>query len=248
MRLEAGSGSLPRVGVLILAAVAMMATARPALAQEEVEASTDAPAADEDAALSDAEARSLFEAGRTAFSAGRFADALDHFERAYELSHRPELLFNIGTCQDRLRRDADAIASFERFLSEVPDAPNRSEVEARIRILEDTAESEEAEGDGPGAGPGPWILLGTGAAAAVAGGVFLGLAASAISAIENAELNTPWPEVSDGVDTAPIYSGLGFALAGVGIAAVIAAVVWLVVRDDEERPVAGEVGRWTARF
>ena len=55
--------------------------------------------------MRDEEARQLFEAGRVAFTAGRFQSALDSFRRAHELSGRPLLLYNIGTCYDRLRRD-----------------------------------------------------------------------------------------------------------------------------------------------
>lgn len=86
----------------------------------------------------DAEAHALFEAGRTAFAAGRFSDALGHFQSAYQLSHRAALLYNIGQCQDRLRHDAEALASFEGFVAAVPDSPQRAEVEARIAILRES--------------------------------------------------------------------------------------------------------------
>ena len=83
----------------------------------------------------DSEAHALFEAGRTAFAAGRFADALGDFQRAYDLSHRAVLLYNIGQCHDRLRHDAEALAAFEGFVEGVPDSPQHAEVEARIALL-----------------------------------------------------------------------------------------------------------------
>ena len=98
--------------------------------------------------LRDEEARQLFEAGRLAFTAGRFESALHSFERAHELSDRALLLYNIGTCYDRLRRDRQALETFRRYLAEVPDAANRAEVEARVAVLED------AIGEG-GATPAP---------------------------------------------------------------------------------------------
>jgi tetratricopeptide (TPR) repeat protein len=91
----------------------------------------------------DSEARSLFEAGRTAFEAGRFEAALERFREAYELSGRPALLYNVGTAADRLRRDAEALEAFRGYVAAVPDAPNRDEVEARIRVLE-AAVAEDA--------------------------------------------------------------------------------------------------------
>ena len=43
------------------------------------------------------EARQYFELGRLAFIDGRFEEALQAFERSYELSQRALLLFNIGS-------------------------------------------------------------------------------------------------------------------------------------------------------
>lgn len=83
----------------------------------------------------DSAARELFFAGRAAFEAGRYTDALVSFERAYELSDRPELLFNIAHTLDRLRRDDDAIRAFESYLATTPPDGQRAQVEARLEIL-----------------------------------------------------------------------------------------------------------------
>jgi tetratricopeptide (TPR) repeat protein len=91
----------------------------------------------------DAEARASFDVGRRAYEEGRFGDALRSFRHAYSLSQRPELLYNIGTCQDRLRRDEEALASFEAYLEAVPDAENRATVEARVEVLRDVVEGEQ---------------------------------------------------------------------------------------------------------
>lgn len=94
----------------------------------------------------DAEARALFTAGKVAYEEGRYDDALDHFERAYALSGRPELLYNMGQTLDRLRRDAEAVKALRRFLDEVPDTPHRKQVAARIRALEQALEERERAG------------------------------------------------------------------------------------------------------
>lgn len=83
----------------------------------------------------DEEARRLFQAGQIAYEDARYADALGYFERSYELSQRPELLFNIGQTADRLRDDERAIAAFERYVELLPDAENRRQVEVRLDIL-----------------------------------------------------------------------------------------------------------------
>jgi tetratricopeptide (TPR) repeat protein len=96
---------------------------------------TDEAEAEDAQASRDEEARARFEAGRLAYASSRYADALSEFEHAYELSGRPELLYNMGQCFDRLRRDADAIETFERYLRELPAASNRIEVETRLEVL-----------------------------------------------------------------------------------------------------------------
>ncbi len=83
----------------------------------------------------DAEARGLFEAGRAAFDQGRYPDALGYFDRAYQLSKRPQLLYNIGQVHDRLRHDEEALQAFQQYLRQVPGAENRTEVEHRIDAL-----------------------------------------------------------------------------------------------------------------
>lgn len=83
----------------------------------------------------DAAAQRAFEAGRQAYQDGRYEDALSDFRSAYELSLRPELLYNVGLAADRLRRDGDAIDAFQRYLDAMPGAANRAEVEARLHAL-----------------------------------------------------------------------------------------------------------------
>ena len=95
-------------------------------------------------ATADDEARALYDAGVMAYSNGRFADALGRFDEAYRLSHRPALLFNIASCEDRLRRDRDALDDYRRYLEAVPDAGNRPFVEERIRFLESAVSAAPA--------------------------------------------------------------------------------------------------------
>lgn len=94
-----------------------------------------APTAHAQTSGRDAEARALFQAGQVAFEEGRYENALEYFRRSYELSQRPELLYNIGSAADRLRLDADALRAFEQYLELRPDAPNRAELEGRIAVL-----------------------------------------------------------------------------------------------------------------
>lgn len=95
----------------------------------------------------DERARKLFEAGRAAYDIGDYSRALENFQQAYELSDRPQLLYNIGQCADRLRLDETALAAFRRYIQRVPDAANRYQVEERISVLQDVLSSKFDAGE-----------------------------------------------------------------------------------------------------
>ena len=96
------------------------------------------PSADSDR---DQRARTLFEQGRQAYGDGRYRDAWANFHEAYQLSNRPELLYNIGQTADRLGQDADALKAFKMYVERLPDAQNRHDVENRIHALEERVSS-----------------------------------------------------------------------------------------------------------
>lgn len=220
--------------------VAALTIALPVEAQDEADAEG-APEAESDSR--DVEARAVFDAGSTAFEDSRYADALDYFQRAYELSGRHVLLYNIGVAADRLRRDAVALEAFERFLAEVPEHPRRRDVEARVEVLRAAVESGEeapAEGGGgqaiadegavttpePAASGGPDVVTIVGATSL---GV-LGLAGVVAGVIGIAGAG----ECLDTVGTTCVeerqtdWVGTGTYL-GLGLAAVTGAVIWLIV-------------------
>jgi len=87
----------------LLSVVSLTALTAPLVAQEAGATSTDS------------EARVRFEAGRMAFAADRYEDALADFERAYELSHRGVLLFNIAQSLARLGRNREAVERYTAF-------------------------------------------------------------------------------------------------------------------------------------
>jgi tetratricopeptide (TPR) repeat protein len=126
----------------------VLALASVAVAQEPAAGTSTEPSADSAVqADQDREARFLFEAGRTAYDAGRYKEALGHFQRAYDLSQRPQLLYNVGQAADRLRQDEVALDAFERYLSALPAAANRPAVEERIKVLREVLAEHEAAAD-----------------------------------------------------------------------------------------------------
>lgn len=119
-----------------LLALLSFASAAPVAAQKKKPEAKVQSSAGSPASSSDEVARGLFQAGKAAYEAGNYADALDFFEQAHQRSGRPELLFNIGQAADRLRQDDKAIEALRAYVTQLPDAQNRGEVEARIRALE----------------------------------------------------------------------------------------------------------------
>src|SRR3954469_24431979 len=97
--------------------------------------------------------RSLEEGARR-FEQGDYAGALAQFEEAYRHFPSPRFFYNIGQAQRHLARDVEALGSFERFLSEAPDAPattrqgaerSVAELRARVGTLEVSANVAGAE-------------------------------------------------------------------------------------------------------
>lgn len=201
----------------------------------------------------DNEARALFEAGRVAFDEGRFENALEYFERAYALSRRPQLLYNIGSAADRLRRDREALQHFEAFLQAVPNSPNRAHVEGRIRVLrqalgEEVEQPESTRTDPPppmtsggGGDPAPWIVVGVSSALVVTGVVLIALSAADIAAVENVEDGGSWGSIQDAYDRAPILSGLGWAFAAVGLAGAAVGIGWGIASGSDGESIEARV-------
>lgn len=190
----------------------------------------------------DQEARARFEAGSLAYSQGRYEAAMNDFRQAYELSHRPGLLFNIGAAAQSLRRDPEALEAFEAYLREVPDAPNRAAVEARIEILRraiadggSARSAPDSAGSTSPSAAGIGLLAG-GAAVAIAGAIVLALGQVDYAAVANAPRGTEWSTVEEAYGRAEPMSIAGGVGLGVGIAAAAIGVVLLIaVPDRQER-------------
>lgn len=162
-------------------------------------------AAQQDQSQLDEAARLTFESAREAFVAGDYETALARFRQAYQLSQRPGLLYNIAQTLDRLRRDEETLTALRDYLNAAPDAPNRSEVEARIRVLE-RALAERRQADPPPTGGGPVTATPPDRGLAVlhpaifiaAGGLALASGAVLIwSGVETLALNDAYLESSD---------------------------------------------------
>lgn len=100
-------------------------------------------------------AKAAFAAGREAYDDGRFAEALGHYERAYELSGRSALLFNIARAAEQEGMHERALRTYEQYLRALPDATNRTFVEGRIKKLRELTVARGSPTPGKPASPPP---------------------------------------------------------------------------------------------
>jgi tetratricopeptide (TPR) repeat protein len=68
-------------------------------------------------AAADVRARELFQKGDAAYAEGRYEEAHQFFLEAYDLSGRPQLLYNVSNALERLGRYAEAIEALEKYLA-----------------------------------------------------------------------------------------------------------------------------------
>lgn len=95
--------------------------------------------------IPDREARSRFRIGRTLYAEGRFRDAAREFARAYELSGKNALLYNMYIAY----RDAglldEAVDALRRYLEGGREVRLREKLEARLEAMERTLQRRRAE-------------------------------------------------------------------------------------------------------
>lgn len=189
----------------------------------------------------DDEARIRFEAGELAYADGRFEDALHDFQRAFELSRRTDLLYNVGLSHERLRQDAEAIDAFERFLAASPDHAHADVVRRRLTRLRGVEANASGETEAATESPSRVGLILTacfGGAAVVGGAVLLGIALSDKAEIEGLSSPRFWGDIEGQVDSVPRRSAAGIALIAVGGAAVLGAVLWRVLGGSDSTVVS----------
>ena len=83
----------------------------------------------------DAAARAHFDSGTAYFETGDYEGALREFGLAYELSHRPQLLYNVYLANERLNRLEIAAAALSRYLDAVPDDRRHATLTLRLQSL-----------------------------------------------------------------------------------------------------------------
>jgi tetratricopeptide (TPR) repeat protein len=93
----------------------------------------------------DEAARIHFEAGTSYYETGDYELALQEFTHSYDLSHRPELQYNLSLTYEKLGDLDAAVEALDRYLKEGPDIPNRETLELRLANLKKRLEQQKQE-------------------------------------------------------------------------------------------------------
>ncbi len=205
------------------------------------------------------QARKAFAEGTEAYQQGEFETALARFRRAYELTESPDLLYNIATVSDRMRRDEEALRAYEGYLEARPRSADGEHIRSRIEVLRAAIEARERaeleaeiearkaameaaakiKAERPltqhvGPGPGPWITMGAGGAVLVSGAVLFGLGQRDQNKVETAPPGSSYSTFEAMADRGSRRTKTGIALMGLGGAAVIGGMIWQLTGGHEE--------------
>jgi len=77
----------------------------------------------------------------------------------------------------------------------------------------------------------PWIVMGVGVAVAIGGAIALALGENDIATVQNAARGTPWTALDATYQRAPIETGVGGSLLGVGLATAVVGLIWGIAQS-----------------
>jgi tetratricopeptide (TPR) repeat protein len=81
-------------------------------------------------------ARKTYQAGAQAYSDGHYKDAIDLFLEAARVAPNPAFSYNIGLAYEQLGDHDNALRWYRDYLRELPEAPDRGDIEPRVREAE----------------------------------------------------------------------------------------------------------------
>jgi len=78
-----------------------------------------------------------------AYDLQKYQEAIDEYQKAYEISGDPPMLYNIAQAYRLAEQPAEAVRYYRRFLQRMPNARNREDVERKISEQEKLAEQRK---------------------------------------------------------------------------------------------------------
>jgi tetratricopeptide (TPR) repeat protein len=108
-------------------------------------------------------AKEHWERGTRFYDIGKYDDAIKEFEAAYEAKSDPAFLYNLAQSHRLAGHTNEALRLYRTYLRYVPKAPNRGDIEDRIKELEKAAADKPATEPSTPATTPPATTGGTGA-------------------------------------------------------------------------------------
>jgi hypothetical protein len=94
------------------------------------------------------EMKSLYERATRAYDVGKYAEAIEEYQKAYEIGGDPPMLYNIAQAYRLNDEPGEAVRFYRRYLQRAPGARNREDVERKIaeqeKIVDDRAKIQSA--------------------------------------------------------------------------------------------------------
>jgi tetratricopeptide (TPR) repeat protein len=91
-----------------------------------------------------ADAKTHYAAGKKLFDAGQYEQAIAEFKAADGLAPSGVNDYNIALSYERLGKTTEAIQYYQSYLTRMPNADNRTDIEATIEVLQQQQAAEEA--------------------------------------------------------------------------------------------------------
>src|SRR4029077_10860905 len=108
-------------------------------------------------------AKEHYARGTSYYDLGKYDDAIKEFEAAYQLKNDPAFLFNLAQSYRMAGNHERAATYYKTYLRYVPKAPNRADIEEKIKTEEQlAAKGGSTPPPPPGTGTGPTPPPGTG--------------------------------------------------------------------------------------
>src|SRR5450432_4231358 len=88
------------------------------------------------------EMKTLYERATRAYDVGKYNEAIEEYQKAYEIGGDPPMLYNIAQAYRLNDQPGEALRFYRRYLQRAPSARNREDVERKIADLEKSVEEK----------------------------------------------------------------------------------------------------------
>ena len=89
------------------------------------------------------EMRLIYDKATRAYDVGKYAEAIEEYQKAYEIGGDPPMLYNIAQAYRLNNQPVEAVRFYKRYLQRAPNARNREDVERKIAEQEKILEEQK---------------------------------------------------------------------------------------------------------